>query len=218
MRVLSLIPRSSSEFANVLRFANTIYDNRYCASNTSRPDYFIAIGDDRGYIGCVGVFFATSHNPLFFEQFFAGNILNELAAGLHRSAFAEIGNLAVDGESVLPQEVQQIAAVLIAAAGLVATHHAIQRLVFIGDRLLGRFSRIFGIPFQNLGRVDPTHIDEETRAMMERYFKSGRAAYVTTTIDIPSIFPELISKICAGLDTMATEAIFSSPVPTLATA
>lgn len=218
MRQLSFIPRFSSAFAEVLRFANTIYDNRYAASNTSRPDYFIALGDEFGYIGCVGVFFATSHNPLFFEQFFEDNILDTLAEGKPRSAFAEIGNLAVDGDRVPPQEVQPIAAALIAAAGLVATHYDVKRLVFIGDRLLGRFSRIFGIPFQNLGRVDPSHVDEDTRAMMERYFKSGRAAYATTTADIPTIFPDLIRKLCFDLHTTTATAIFALEVPALASA
>jgi hypothetical protein len=194
-------------FPIVRSFASHVYSKRLEVINPANPDAFAAIFCDGVPIACAGIFNAATHKPLFFERFFEYSILEEIYPNGARGMFAELGALAIEAPESLQKNVQQIAAIILIAATLIAEGEKVEHLVFIGDRLLPRFSRLFGVPFINYGRVTPDHIEPEFRAKLERYFKVGRNAYSVPTAPVQQIKDQIMSALMLTLGVQMHESI-----------
>lgn len=180
-------------FPTVRAFASSVYSKRLEVINPANPDAFAALFAHDIPIACAGIFCAETHHPLFFERFFDRAILAEIQPEDTRESIAELGALAVELPPELSKYGQQIAATILIAATLIAEGLQIVHLVFIGDRLLPRFSRLFGVPFVNYGRVEPDNIEPEFRARLARYFKVGRNAYSVPTAPVQKIKNEIMT-------------------------
>ena len=187
------------EFPIVRTFASSVYEKRLDVVNPANPDAYAVLFDGDSPIACAGIFHAITHRPLFFERFFDKEILKEICPQSSRKAIAELGALAVDAPPSLEKQVQQLAAVILIAATLIANSANIDHLVFIGDRLLPRFSRLFGVPFHNYGRVEPDNIEPEFRAKLTRYFKVGRNAYSVPTAPASHVANEFLFVLAESL-------------------
>lgn len=207
MLTLHAVFPSDPLFPTVRRFASDVYTKRLEVINPANPDAFAAIFHNDVPIACAGIFNADTHRPLFFERFFDRAILNEIDPSCGRASFAELGALAIEAPPELEKQVQQIAATILIAASLIAEGKSIAHLVFIGDRLLPRFSRLFGVPFTNFGRVQPEHIEPEFRAKLERYFKVGRNAYTVSTAPVARVKDELLAGLILTLGIHLHESI-----------
>lgn len=196
-------------FPVVRAFASSVYSKRLEVINPANPDAFAALFQDDTPIACAGIFSATTHTPLFFERFFDRAILEEIYPEGSRAGIAELGALAVEAPTELAKHVQQIAATILIAATLIAQGKCVEHLVFIGDRLLPRFSRLFGVPFINYGRVEPDNIEPEFRAKLERYFSVGRNAYSVPTASVHRIKEEIMSGLMLALGIDLHESILS---------
>lgn len=181
MLTLRAIFPGDPHFPIIRSFASGVYTKRLEVVNPANPDAFAALFHGDTPIACAGIFHATTHRPLFFERFFDKEILKEIDPSKSRCAFAELGALAVDTPPEFAKCAQSIAASILIAATLIAHCGDIEYLVFIGDRLLPRYSKLFGVPFTNYGRVTPEHIEPTFRAKLERYFSVGRNAYSVQT-------------------------------------
>lgn len=180
-------------FPTVRAFASSVYSKRLEVINPANPDAFAALFYHDKPIACAGIFCAATHQPLFFERFFERAILEEIEPEDTRESIAELGALAIEAPAELSKYAQQIAAIILIAATLIAEGSNIEHLVFIGDRLLPRFSRLFGVPFVNYGRVEPDNIEPEFRAKLVRYFKVGRNAYSVPTAPVQQIKDEIMT-------------------------
>jgi hypothetical protein len=186
-------------FPSVRAFASGVYAKRLEVVNPANPDAFAALFFEDRPIACAGIFSAATHTPLFFERFFDRDILEEIHPAGARSAFAELGALAIEVPEELTKQVSAIAATILIAASLIAQGKSIDHLVFIGDRLLPRFSRLFGVEFTNYGRVEPDNIEPEFRAKLVRYFKVGRNAYSVPTAPVHRIKEEVLTGLIITL-------------------
>ncbi len=194
-------------FPVVRDFASRGYSKRLEVINPANPDAFAALFLGDTPVACAGIFGAETHQPLFFERFFAQPILESIDPESTRSAFAELGALAIEAPEALTKYTQQIAAVILITATLIAEGERVQHLVFIGDRLLPRFSKLFGVPFVNYGRVAPDNIEPIFRAKLERYFKVGRNAYSVPTAPVGRVKDELLGELLLSLGIHLHESI-----------
>ncbi|HXK37952.1 MAG TPA: thermostable hemolysin [Candidatus Paceibacterota bacterium] len=194
-------------FPLVRSFVSRVYSTRLEVINPANPDAFAALFFHGTPIACAGIFSAATHKPLFFERFFDYPILEEIDPTGPRATFAELGALAIEAPEALSKHVQQIAALILIAASLIAYEEQITHLVFIGDRLLPRFSKLFGVPFHNFGRVEPHNIEPEFRAKLERYFRVGRNAYTVPTTPVKRIKNEIMDGLMATLGVIEHESM-----------
>ncbi len=194
-------------FPDVRAFASSVYTKRLEVINPANPDAFAAIFLEDKPIACVGLFNATTHQPLFFERFFEYPILQNIEPKDTRERIAELGALAIEAPPILAKQTGQLAAVILITATLIANFHDIEHLVFIGDRLLPRFSKLFGVPFTNFGRVTPEHIEPEFRAKLERYFSVGRNAYTVPTAPAQRVKDEIMTSLLLTLGISLHESI-----------
>jgi hypothetical protein len=207
MRNLLITAPGEREYQLARHFIDKQYSLRLGVENPSHAEYFSCITEDDLPIASAGVFLASHHEQLFFERFFDEDILRHIDHTAPRSAFAEIGALAVDYALSDKRHTHLLAATTILSAGLKAYQESAQYIVFVGDKLLSRFSRTFGITFHNLGNAVPKHIDPEFQEKLQKYLKSGRATYVAETSYVPEAFAHLLSTVFPVLDISLAKSI-----------
>lgn len=207
MRYLHITKPGEHYYQLARAFVDAQYTHRLGVENPAHADIFSCICEDNVPIATTGVFMAETHSPLFFERFFDRPILYHINARAPRSAFAEIGALAVDVERVEKKQIQLLAATTILSAGLAAYQQGISHIVFVGDKLLSRFSKIFSIEFSNLGTAIPKNIDPVFQEKLERYLRAGRATYTTETEAIPHAFSQFDTTTLPTLHISLTESV-----------